>query len=81
LKKFVVWFPKTRAKAFLSGIGRIFDFAGFYSFSPPFDAPQVVDYEVLASDWQKVGEDLTGLVGAFVYGTRQKNKPEGSSQS
>ena len=72
---------KDTSKGFLSGIGRIFDFAGFYSFSPPFDAPQVVDYKALARDWQKVGEDLTGSVGAFVYGTRQKNKPEGSSQS
>ena len=41
----MIYFSKSRLKAFLWGIGRIFDFAGYYSPRPPFEPPQIANYK------------------------------------
>jgi len=73
----IMHFSKSRFKAFLWGIGRIFDFAGYYSPHPPFEPPQIADYKALAEDWKRVGDDLYCAIRILedeLYGAREKSR-------
>jgi len=73
----VIRSSRRRIKAFLFGIGRIFDFAGYYSPRPPFEPPQIADYKALAEDWKRVGDDLYYAIRALedeLRGAQEKSQ-------